>query len=359
MKLKSKVTAPFKRKSHATIPGSIIYTGNNTVEKVSVHHLKYDEFKAEDRVFDSNEKGTLLPSDEDIVDWYDVRGMQDTNLIEAIGKTYGIHPLILESIVDVNQRPRFDENEKGIFITIRALHFDKEKQEISKEHVAIYLIKGLVISFQETSSDLFESVRDRILSSKGRVRQRGSDYLVYALLDAIIDNYYITLDSFESVIEQVEDDVMEDHHEDIKGDIHNLKKELIVVRKSIAPLREALSRFSKTENTIVYESTFDYLRSLYENTVQIMDSVESYRDMLNSLQDLFMTEVSYKMNKVMQVLTIVSTIFIPLTFVAGIYGMNFDHIPELHFKNGYFIAWGFMIVVALLLVYYFKRRKWL
>lgn len=348
-----------RRKSHKTIPGSVIYTGNKLLEKVLVHHLKYDSTTVQDLVLDSHGKTIFAPSEENIVDWYDVRGMQNTELIEKVGSTFGIHPLILESIVDVNQRPKFEENDKGIFITIRALSFDKEKREVGKEHVAIYLRKGLVISFQETSSDLFEDVRDRVLSSKGRIRQKNADYLVYALLDSLIDNYYVVLDSFESVIEEVEDDVMDDDHNDVKSNIHELKKELIVIRKSVAPLRETLSRFSKTENAIVDEGTFDYLRSTYENTVQIMDSVESYRDMLNSLQDLFMTEVSFKMNKIMQVLTLVSTIFIPLTFVAGIYGMNFENIPELHYKYGYHVAWAFMIIVALLLLYLFKRKNWL
>lgn len=215
------------------------------------------------------------------------------------------------------------------------------------------------MTFQEASSDLFEVVRKRIANSKSRVRKRGTDYLLFALLDCIVDNYYITLDQFEEVIEEIEDRISEDQNNVEKSKIHKLKKELLVLRKSIAPLREVISNFSRSDNAIIQEGTHIFIRNLYENTIQIIDSIDSYRDMLNSLQDLFIAEVSFKMNKVMQLLTLISVIFIPLTFLAGIYGMNFEYIPELSYRYGYFVLLGVMFVLFVVLLITFKRKKWM
>jgi magnesium transporter len=191
------------------------------------------------------------------------------------------------------------------------------------------------------------------------VRQRGADYLLFALLDSVVDNYYNTLDKFEEVIEEIEDRISEDQNSNDKSSIHKLKKELLVLRKSIAPLREVISKFSKSDSAIIQDKTHIYIRNLYENTIQVIDSIDSYRDMLNSLQDLFIAEVSFKMNKVMQLLTLISVIFIPLTFLAGIYGMNFEYIPELQYKYGYFILLGVMFCLFLILLFLFKRKKWM
>jgi magnesium transporter len=216
-----------------------------------------------------------------------------------------------------------------------------------------------VISFQETQSDLFVAVRNRIQSGKGRIRQKGADYLVYSLIDVLVDNYFIVLEDIEEEIESLEDRMLENQDIKDKSTIHHLKKELLKIRKSIAPLREAIGRFAKTDNPLVEEGTPVFIRDLYDHTIQIMDTVESFRDLLNGLQDLFISEVSFKMNQVMQMLTLVATIFIPLTFLAGIYGMNFENIPELTWKYGYFIFWGFIVVVFVGLVIYFKRKKWI
>nr|WP_299169519.1 magnesium/cobalt transporter CorA [uncultured Allomuricauda sp.] len=347
------------RKKTGLAPGSVVFTGNRKVDKVLIHYLQYDGNSLLEKEIDSHSKNELKQSPVDKVDWYDVRGLHDTELVKFFGNNFDIHPLVLEGVVDTYQRPKFEEYDKGNFITLRALSFDKNRVEIIKEHVSIYFNEGFIITFQETESDLFEAVRKRITSSSGRIRQRGADYLAYALVDALVDYYYVVLEEIEEVIEGLEEKMLVELDIKDKTKIHQLKKELLIVRKSVAPLREAIARFSKTDSNVVRDNTQIFIRDLYEHTVQIMDTIDSSRDILNGLQDLFISELSFKMNKVMQLLTLISVIFIPLTFLAGIYGMNFDNIPELHHKHGYHILLGVMLIIVVVLMFIFRRKKWL
>jgi len=348
-----------KRKNVGLPPGSVIFTGNQKVEKIQIHYLKYDAKTIEESEQDNHSSVAIHQSKEELVDWYDIRGIHDTDLIQTIGNTFQIHPLILEDIVDTQQRPKFEEYDKGIFIILKALNFDPEKQSVVREHIAIYFRKGVVLSFQEDHTDLFEPVRKRIHSGKGKVRQNGADYLTYALVDNLVDHYYTVLDAIEDKIETLEDSLLEKPDGSTKEKIHYLKKEVIRVRKSIAPLREAIGRFSKSDSPIIEESTITYIRDVYDHTIQIMDSVDNFRDVLNGLQDLYLSEISFRMNQVMQVLTIITTIFVPLSFLAGLYGMNFEYMPELHFRYGYFVLLGVMFLVGVGLVIWFKRQRWL
>ncbi len=347
------------KKKTGLAPGSIVFTGNRKVEKVLIHHLQYDENNSKERVLNNHSESTLTKSKRPIVDWYDVRGMHDTELIDLFGTTFDIHNLILESIVDINQRPKFEEYEKGNFVLLRALTFDTEKLVVKKEHVAIYFNEGFIATFQETESDLFKSVRKRINSERTRIKTRLADYLAFALMDEIVDNYYLVLESIEFEIEILEEKIIDSIDSTNRNKIHHLKKELLILRKSISPLREAISNFYKSESSFIRDDSRVFIRNLYENTVQIMDTVDSYRDILNGLQDLFISEVGFKMNKIMQLLTIISVIFIPLTFLAGVYGMNFEYIPELKFKYSYFILWGVMITIFICMIYFFRKKKWL
>ncbi|WP_282163212.1 magnesium/cobalt transporter CorA [Ulvibacterium marinum] len=347
------------RKKTGLAPGSVVFTGNRKVDKVLIHYLQYDGNSLLEKEIDSHSKNELKQSPVDKVDWYDVRGLHDTELVKFFGNNFDIHPLVLEGVVDIYQRPKFEEYDKGNFIALRALSFDKNRVEIIKEHVSIYFNEGFIITFQETESDLFEAVRKRITSSSGRIRQRGADYLAYALVDALVDYYYVVLEEIEEVIEGLEEKMLVELDIKDKTNIHQLKKELLIVRKSVAPLREAIARFSKTDSNVVQDNTQIFIRDLYEHTVQIMDTIDSSREILNGLQDLFISELSFKMNKVMQLLTLISVIFIPLTFLAGIYGMNFDNIPELHHKHGYHILLGVMLIIVVVLMFIFRRKKWL
>lgn len=348
-----------KRKKIGLPPGSIIFTGNQKEERVGIHYLLYNASHFEEHIFDNQKKIAFRQSSPDIVDWYDFRGLHDTKLIEALGAAFDVHALTLEDIVDISQRPKFEEYDKGIFIIIRALRFEKNSQEIKAEQVAIYFRKGLVLSFQETASDLFETVRQRIHSGKGRIRERGADYLAYALLDVIVDHYFFVLDEVEQLIEKLEEDLLKSTDTSIRERIHHVKKELLFARKNIAPLRESVNKFSKIESDFVDNRLSVFLRDLYDHIIGIIDTVESYRDILNGLQDLHLSEISFKMNQIMQVLTIITTIFVPLSFLAGLYGMNFDNIPELHYKYGYFILLAIMVSIAGGLLLWFKNKKWL
>ena len=347
------------RKQPGLPPGSVVFTGDRKVDKIAIHYLQYNEMHIVDNVLDSHMSAVFKPTQEGMVDWYDLRGIHDEQWIEALGKTFEIHPLVLEGVADVHQRPKFQEFQKGNSVTLKAIAFNKQANEITTEHITIYFRPGFVATFQESDTDLFAAVRKRVKGASGRIRKRGADYLTYALIDEIVDNYYVVLDDVEEVIEDLEDRLLGSEDIRNKGEIHDLKKQLLILRKSIAPLREAIGRFSKSESTFIEESTRVFVRDLYDHTIQVMDSVENYRDMLVGLQDLFLSEVSFKMNQVIQVLTIISAIFIPLTFLAGLYGMNFEYIPELHYRNGYFILLGVMAVIAIGLVIFFKRKKWL
>lgn len=348
-----------KRKSAGLPPGSVVFTGSQKVEKISIHYLQYDgEFLAE-KDFDNHAKTTFHQSVPERIDWYDIRGLHDTQLIETIGKTFDVHPLVLEDIVDVEQRPKFEEYEKGIFIIIRALAFDQVNEVINTEQIGIYFRKGLVLTFQETESDLFLLARQRVQRGRGRIRGRGADYLVYALLDVIVDHYFVMLEKVDDVIESLENELLQRTDNSIRERMHHLKIALLTARKSITPLREAISRFAKSENEFIEDSSTVFIRDLYDHTIQIMDLVESHRDTLNGLQDLHLSEISFRMNQVMQVLTIITTIFVPLSFLAGMYGMNFDNMPELHYKYGYFILVSCMFLIAGGLLLWFRKKKWL
>lgn len=347
-----------KRKKPGLPPGTVVFTGKQKIEEVFISHIQYSPEQLKERSFkqSANIKFSSLLADQHT--WYDIRGLHDIPLIESLGKTFDIHNLVLEDVVDIHQRPKFDEYANGIFIIIKALDFDTEKLKIRTEQVGIFFNKNLLISFQETESDLFVAIRQRIQNPAGKIRNGRVDFLAYALIDNIIDHYYLVLDKIEETIETLEDRILNNPDNTIKAQIHHLKKEILVVRKSISPLRETIGRFSKSDSPYIEERSFIFVRDLYDHTIQIMDMVENYRDMLNGLQDLYVSEISFKMNQVMQVLTIITTIFVPLSFLAGLYGMNFEYIPELHFRYGYFILLGLMFCIFMGSLAYFRKKKW-
>ncbi len=343
-------------RKHGLPPGTLVFTGDRHADAAEVALVQYS-----DEVATHNAAQNAVPVAKEgpFITWFDLRGLHNVPVIEQLGQQYNVHPLVLEDLLDTQQRPKFEDYDNGIFIIAQALTFDEETRSIQTEQIGIFAGEGFVLSFQEKPDDTFASVRDRILNGGGRIRKRGADYLVYALLDTIVDHYYIVLDKLEEVIDAQEHEVLTNPGEMSKGNIHQLKLQVLSLRKSVHPLREALNSFSRSESTFVQESTRVYIRDIYDHTIQIIDSIESWRDILNGLFDLYLSQLSFRMNNVIQVLTIISTIFIPLTFLAGVYGMNFDNMPELHWKYGYFMVWGVMVFVALGLLYLFRRRKWL
>jgi magnesium transporter len=339
-------------------PGSVVFTGDRKMENTHVHFVRYNEASLEAKEYGRQIQPEFNIGIDGKVTWYDIRGVHDTELIEAIGKQFSIHPLVLEDIADTQQRPKFDEYENGVFIIAKALQFNPITIEIQTEQVAIFVSKSIVFSFQEDEEDLFAGVRDRVDTGRGKIRKRGADYLAYALLDNIVDQYFDVLDRVEEEIEKLEAEIIKSPRNDSKARNHNLKREMLTVRKAVQPLREAISKFAKSESPFVAETTEIFLRDLYDHTIQVMDMVETYRDVLTGLQDLYLSEISYKMNQIMQVLTVISTIFIPLSFLTGVYGMNFENMPELKTQNGYFILLGVMATIVISLLFYFRKNRW-
>ncbi len=337
-------------------PGTLVFTGERLVEEANVTLM---QFGPENLVTKHLKDEKPIAVEGYNVTWYDVRGIHDLALIEKLGKKYAIHPLALEDIVDTQQRPKFEEYPEGVFITLRALQFDVDKLELKTEQVSIYVGKTFLVSFQEDDEDLFVLVRKRLENSSGRIRQRGSDYLAYALIDSIVDHYFIVLDGVEMAMEDIEESIIANSDPTIKGKIHQLKLQTLQLRKSISPLREAISRFSKSDNPIMSEDTLVFVRDLYDHLIQIVDMVETFRDVVTGLNDLYISELSFKMNNIMKVLTIITTIFVPLSFLAGLYGMNFENMPELQWENGYYMLLGLMFSIFMGLMVFFYRKQWL
>jgi magnesium transporter len=352
-----KIPGSKRRKNTGLAPGSLVFTGEKRLEEVQVALIEYNR----DGIIREQYETGRLPeaTDGDHIRWYDLRGLHNVALIKELGERFRIHPLVLEDILDIDQRPKFEEYERGIFLLLRALSFDQKSLEVGTEQVAIYAGDGIVLSFQENASDLFQGVRQRMQSDTGKIKQRKADYLAYALADNIVDHYYLLLDQLEEVVDKLEEEILSDARRDSKAKIHNLKLQSITLRKVVGPLREAIGKFSRSDSSLLEQSTGVFIRDLHDHTLQIMENIDSYRDMISGLYDLYLSEISFKMNSVMQVLTIISTIFIPLTFLAGIYGMNFKHMPELEWRYGYPALWLVMLAISLALIYYFRRRNWL
>ncbi len=344
------------RKPAGLAPGTLVFTGKQYMDMPNVTLTLYNQEEIVEHL------GVTKDSKIDrsqFISWYDVRGVHDLGLVESIGKKFNVHTLALEDIVDTHQRPKFEDYGDGIFITLRSLRFDKEELSIHTEQVSIYAGEKFILTFQEDDDDLFIPVRERMQHQTRRIRKGESDYLLYALVDLIVDNYYHVLDAIEEKIEELEEDILMNQDNAVKGRIHQLKVAGLHLKKSISPLREAISQFMKSENALIAAETKIFIRDMYDHVVQIIDSIESYRDLTNGLKDLYLSELSMRMNSVMQVLTIITTIFVPLSFLAGLYGMNFDHMPELHWENGYYFLLGIMFLVGGGLLVLFKIKKWM
>lgn len=347
-----------KLKNKNEIPGAVTYKGtkDNQVTKLEIIDFSKDHYN---RIDTENIEDAFAFESSDNITWINVNGLSNTKEIERLGEYYNLHPLVQEDIVTTNQRPKMDEYDDYLFIVFKMLHYNEEGDFVN-EHVSIIMGHNYVTTFQEADGDVFDSVRERLANKKGKIRTYGADYLMFALLDAVVDNYFNVIEVMMTKIEQIEDELFEGSPgDDLVQEIQMLKKEILRIRRAVIPLREVINRLEKTETPLIVERTQNYIRDLYDHIIQVSESVEIYRDMIWGLMDMYMTTISNKMNEVMKVLTIMASIFIPLTFMAGIYGMNFEYIPELQFKYGYFVLWGAMIIVFFAMLYYFKRKKWL
>ncbi len=339
-------------------PGTMTYTGKKegVITHLDIINYSPTEYNV---IASKNVEDAFNFKTNGTVTWININGLNNLKDIEKVGQHYNIHALTLEDIVTTQQRPKLDEFEDYLYIVFKMLYYDKN-HNLQFEHVSLVAGDSYVMTFQEADGDVFDDLRERISHGKGRIRSMGSDYLMYAILDAAVDHYLNVIETFGDHVEELEDDVFQgEPNNQIASSIQRYKREILKIRRAIVPLREVISRLDKTESTLIDIKTHNFIRDLYDHIIQVNENVELYREMIWSLMDMYMTIISNKMNEVMKVLTIIATIFIPLTFIAGIYGMNFDHIPELHYENGYFILLGVMAGIFLLMLMYFRRKKWL
>jgi magnesium transporter len=339
-------------------PGTLVYTGEQRVEKVRIDVLDYDEQNIQEMEAKSVEE--CLPfKDTPTITWMNVTGLHDIAVVEKLGQQFDIHPLVLEDVVHTGQRPKFDDFGTYLFLVLSTLHRNEDTGEIQTEQISLIVGPNYVISFQEVPEDPFENVRERLRQSKGRIRTSGSDYLAYALMDAIVDHYFSILEALGDQIEDMGVEAVNDPTPKTLHAIQGLKRTLNHLRSTIWPLREVISALERGESKLVAKTTGVYLRDVYDHTIQVVEMVETFRDMASGMFDTYLSSVSNRMNEVMKVLTIIATIFIPVTFVAGVYGMNFHNMPELAWPWAYPAVLLLMLAVGLWMVFYFKRKGWL
>jgi magnesium transporter len=339
-------------------PGTLVHVGEKKIEEARIKIIDYDEAQLEEKEAKTVEE--CFPfKDKPTVTWINIDGLHDVGIIEKLGEYFGLHPLLQEDILNTDQRPKMEDSEDYLFIVLKMLYHDEAADEITAEQVSLILGSNFVISFQEREGDVFNFVRERIRTKKGRIRKEGADYLAYALIDAIVDNYFIILEKIGEKIEEIEEELVTNPMPETLQTIHSLKRGMIFLRKSVWPLREVISTLERAESPLIQEATGIYLRDVYDHTIQVIDTIETFRDMISGMLDIYLSSISNKMNEVMKVLTIIATIFIPLTFIAGIYGMNFQYMPELGWRWGYPAVWFVMGSILVTMVVYFKRKRWM
>ncbi len=339
-------------------PGTIVYTGEDEEIKSKIQITDYNE-----QTYKISQSEDLPESfniiEKDLIRWINIKGIKQTELIEKLGKGFELHPLVLEDIVNPHQRPKYEDYENYIYIIIQRLFWNENKDDFKIEQISLILGPKYVISIQEQETALFLPILDRIKAHKGRIRNMGADYLLYSLVDVIIDNYFIVQEIIGEFIEEIEDKLISKPEIETLQSIYMLKRQVIDLRKSVWPLRNVINSFQREENELITNSLQIYLRDVYDHIFRITDSLENYRDIISGMLDMYISSVSNKMNEIMKLLTIISTIFIPLSFLVGLYGMNFVFMPELHSPFGYPVLLIVMVIITLVMIYYFRRKKWI
>jgi magnesium transporter len=336
----------------------LVHTGKKKVEEIRIRFIDYTEVELREQRVERIEQ--CFPfAGEPTVTWVNVDGLHEPDLLDKIGEHFGIHRLVLEDILGTHQRPKVEDYGDYVFVVVKMLYLDDASATVHAEQVSFVLGERYVLSFQERYGDVFEPVRLRLREGKGRLRSRGCDYLLYALIDAVVDNYFRVLEAVGDQIEALEELAIEDPSRSVMHRIHELRQEMLVLRRAVWPLREALGTLSRGEVPRISAETQVFFRDVYDHGVQVLDTVETLREVIGGAMDLYLSGVSNRMNEVMKVLTIIATIFIPLSFLAGVYGMNFEYMPELHFPWAYPVLVGVMVAVGGGMVGYFWRKGWL
>ncbi|MBW6487421.1 MAG: magnesium/cobalt transporter CorA [Syntrophobacterales bacterium] len=349
---------PRSGKKAGLAPGTPVFIGERKQDKTNISILDYSRDHLEDIP-----EATLADCARfrigDNIAWINVNGIHDVSLIQNLATLFGLHPLTAEDIANTSQRPKVEEFGDYIFFVIKIMTYSEDTAAIDYENVSIILGKNFVLSFRERDSDILDHLKERIRAGKGSIRGEKADHLAYAIMDAVIDEYFLAIEKVGDHIEDLDDEILTSSGAVAMQKLHRLKWEVLFLRKAIWPLREEISAIAKSESPLIGASTRIFLRDLYDHTIEIIDMVETYRDIIGGMHDTFLSSISNRMNQVMKVLTIIGTIFIPLTFIAGVYGMNFEYMPELKWKWGYFTLLGFMAALVIIMLALFKRRKWL
>ncbi|HBQ28739.1 MAG TPA: magnesium and cobalt transport protein CorA [Desulfotomaculum sp.] len=338
-------------------PGTLVHIGHKKTDQVFITVIEYDEEQFQQREIKQIEECFPL-KDKPTITWINISGIHELDVIEKTGVQFGLHPLTLEDIVNTEQRPKIEDYKDYIFIVLKALHYDAD-QGLKIEQISIIIGVNYVITIQENKKDVFRPVRERIKNSTGRIRKMGADYLVYALIDAIVDNYFVVLEQLEGKIEFLEEELITNPTKRTLHLIHQLKREMLFMRKSLWPSREVINILQRGELPFINETTVVHLKDVYDHTIQVVEIIETLRDILSETLDIYLSSISNRINDVMKILTIITTIFIPLSFVAGIYGMNFKYMPELEWRFGYPVVLIFMAVVGIVMLFFFKKKKWI
>jgi magnesium transporter len=344
-------------KKAGSSPGTLVHVGDRKADDIRISMLHYDTAALMEKTLSHVEAALplLKPA---TTSWINIDGIHDIVFMEQIGKHFGIHPLTLEDVLNTTQRPKAEAFDDYLFVVLKMLHYDEKEDFISSEQISLILKENVLISFQEAAGDVFEPVRERIRKGKGRIRTSGCDYLAYALVDAIVDNYFLILEKLGEKLEALEETIDDHADSGVLEEIHTIRRELIYLRKQVWPLREIIAHFLKTDAAFIGEDTGMFMRDVYDHTIQTIDTIESFRDILSGMQDLYLSIISNRMNEVMKVLTIIATIFIPITFIAGVYGMNFTHMPELTWRWGYLSAWIVILAIIGGMLVFFRHKKW-
>jgi magnesium transporter len=349
-----------KRKSKLGMPpGSLVFTGEQKMANVDITVFNYDEtFSVEHNPKSFSEVEELIRNLKGVI-WINIDGLHDETFIEGLSTLLDIHKLTMEDILSVGQRPKLEEHSNYLHVVIKEITLDQTEEIIEYEQISFILKDNILVSFQERTGDVFDGVRKRIREGKGTIRKRGADYLMYALLDNVVDHYFVVLETYGEKLEDLETELLENPNNHTLTKLHNFRRETLGLRRTVYPLRELIAAMEKLDDPLFTRENKVFTRDLYDHIIKVIETVEIFRDMTSSLLDLYINSVSNKTNEIMKVLTILTSIFIPLSFISGVYGMNFQNMPELTYKYGYFVILGAMAAVFAGMLIFLRRKKWL
>lgn len=339
-------------------PGTLVHVGEERTQPVKINVMDYDDGTFIEKTSQSLEE-CFYYAETKSVTWIDIVGIHNMPMMEKLGAHFQIHPLMMEDIVNSTTRPKAEEAPFHVFIALKMARYDEANHEILMEQVSFIVSPHVLITFQETEGDVFDSVRERLRNRRGRIRALGIDFLAYSLMDVLVDHYFVVLEKVGEELIRIEERIMNDNCDDLTHEIHKIKNDLITLRQAIWPMRDLVSQLARGEVALFKKSTLPFIRDVYDHAVQVVDSIENYREFTSSLQNIQLSKVSQRTNEVMKVLTMMATVFIPLTFVTGVYGMNFEHMPELSWQFGYAFVWGIILAIVAGLLIYFRRKKWI